>query len=290
MTVYDRAIIGMHHLNVTQIGSGYDGKNHYTHVSYEVDLAGSDSGIDYWKNMMPTTYWKCAGAFGTASTGNTRFFWSCNSKGEPKRVLCADGTLRLLTLAMTHSNRSFTVGKLYGYKEVMYQEGTAGNATGNHIHLEVCAGHVKTKVRNSKGGYNLANMLPANKVFFVLSSYTTITNAGGLSWRTCTKVPYEVKSTTSSKVTYKYTSAFAKGKKMVTTTTLNYREGASTSSKVLGTFKKGTTVYYYGYYALNKEGTSTVVWYKVTDGSHTGYVYGGVYGSNIAPYLTNARP
>ena len=34
MTTYDRLIFGMKCLNVSQIGSGYDGKNHYSHVSY----------------------------------------------------------------------------------------------------------------------------------------------------------------------------------------------------------------------------------------------------------------
>ena len=171
MATYDRLIFGMKCLNVSQIGSGYDGKNHYSHVSYEVDLAGMDTGADVWRNKMPNTLWYCAGAWGNAKTGNTRFFWSCDKNGKAKKVLCADGYLRYITLALTHSRRSFTVGHYYKYDEIMYQEGTSGYATGNHIHLEICAGHVRTKYRNRAGGYNLANMLPANRMMFLIFIY-----------------------------------------------------------------------------------------------------------------------
>ena len=179
----DNLLCGMHHLNVTQIGSGYDGKSHRSHTSYEVDMAGSDTGIDYWKNLMPNTKWYCAGAWGNDKSGNTRFFWSVDANGNSKSVMCADNMLRVVTLALTHSNRNFIVGKTYGYHEVMYQEGKSGNASGNHIHVECCTGRVKAKVRNSKGYYVLPNMLPLNKVMFLLKGYTTIVNGGGLTWK-----------------------------------------------------------------------------------------------------------
>lgn len=179
----DRMVFGMHDLNITQAGAKATGKTSYSHPSYELDLAGSDSGIDYWYNKMPNTSWYCAGSFGTKSTGNTRFFWSVDSSGNAKKVLCADGQERLITLAMTHSGKNYQVGKIYGCNEVLYQEGTAGKATGNHIHLEVCAGHVKTKVKNSYGYYNLANMLDPRNVFFILDGYTTVRSTAGLTFK-----------------------------------------------------------------------------------------------------------
>ena len=200
MTTYDRLIFGMKCLNVSQIGSGYDGKNHYSHVSYEVDLAGMDTGVDVWRNKMPNTLWYCAGAWGNASTGNTRFFWSYGTDKKPKKVLCADGALRYITLALTHSNKSYIVGKYYSHDEIMYQEGTSGYATGNHIHLEVCAGHTRTKVQNSKSGYNLANMLQANKCLFLLNGYSYTTNGGGLAWKTTNTVPYTVQESSDEAV------------------------------------------------------------------------------------------
>lgn len=280
MTTYDRLIFGMKCLNVSQIGSGYDGKNHYSHVSYEVDLAGMDSGVDVWRNKMPNTRWYCAGAWGNTNTGNTRFFWSYGTDGKPKKVLCADGALRYVTLALTHSRRSFTVGKFYSYNEIMYQEGTSGYATGNHIHLEICGGHTRTKVRNSKGGYNLANMLRANKCLFLLTGYSYIKNAGGLSWKTARIVPY-TDSSSSSKDAFQ--KGYEKGKAFTTKVNLNLRSEPNTSSKVLLTIPKGKKCYYYGYYRM----VNNVVWFRVSYGGKEGYIYGYKYKvDEKAPYIT----
>lgn len=280
MTTYDRLIFGMKCLNVSQIGSGYDGKNHYSHVSYEVDLAGMDSGVDVWRNKMPNTRWYCAGAWGNANTGNTRFFWSYGTDGKPKKVLCADGALRYVTLALTHSRRSFTVGKFYSYNEIMYQEGTSGYATGNHIHLEICGGHTRTKVRNSKGGYNLANMLRANKCLFLLTGYSYIKNAGGLSWKTTRIVPY-TDSSSSSKDAFQ--KGYEKGKAFTTKVNLNLRSEPNTSSKVLLTIPKDKKCYYYGYYRM----VNNVVWFRVSYGGKEGYIYGYKYKvDEKAPYIT----
>lgn len=280
MTTYDRLIFGMKCLNVSQIGSGYDGKNHYSHVSYEVDLAGMDTGADVWRNKMPNTLWYCAGAWGNAKTGNTRFFWSCDKNGKAKKVLCADGYLRYITLALTHSRRSFTVGHYYKYDEIMYQEGTSGQATGNHIHLEICAGHVRTKYRNRAGGYNLANMLPANRMMFLLNGYSYIRNGGGLSWKTTSKVSY-TDSSSSSKDTFQ--KGYEKGKAFTTKVNLNLRSEPNTSSKVLLTIPKGKKCYYYGYYRM----VNNVVWFRVSYGGKEGYIYGYKYKvDEKAPYIT----
>ena len=280
MATYDRLIFGMKCLNVSQIGSAYDGRNHYSHVSYEVDLAGMDTGADVWRNKMPNTYWYCAGAWGNANTGNTRFFWSCDKNGKAKKVLCADGYLRYITLALTHSRRSFIVGHYYKLNEIMYQEGTSGRATGNHIHLEVCAGHVRTKYRNRAGGYNLANMLPANRMMFLLNGYSYINNGGGLSWKTTSTVPY-TDSSSSSKDTFQ--KGYEKGKAFTTKVNLNLRSEPNTSSKVLLTIPKGKKCYYYGYYRM----VNNVVWFRVSYGGKEGYIYGYKYKvDEKAPYIT----
>lgn len=286
MATYDRLVFGMHHMAISQVGSRYDGKTHYSHPDYEIDFTGSDTGVDYYKDLMPNTCWKCAGAWGTASTGNTRFFWSCDSSGNAKKVLCADGVLRLITLALTHSNRNFEVGRIYKYKEVMYQEGTAGKATGNHIHMELCAGHVKTKYRNRQGGYNLANMLAINKMMYVLSTYTTIKSTGGLTWKKCSTVPYTTSSTTTNTEGRKFNPKYANGKTLTAKVALNIRKNAGTGSDRITTVSAGTKLYWYGYYKI----LNNVMWYYVTTGSKEGYVYGGVVDSGVAPYLKNANP
>lgn len=190
---YDRMVFGMHHLNISQIGSRYDGLNHLSHTSYELDLAGEDAGVDYYFNKLPNTYFRCTGRWGTRSTGNTFFFVTCDSTGHTKKVLCADGLYRVITLALTHSNRDAVIGKNYGYNSILVSEGTQGKATGNHIHLECCEGLVTRKIPNVKNYYNLPNMLDARKVFWVLDGWTTVVNTQGLSFMHCKEVPVETK-------------------------------------------------------------------------------------------------
>lgn len=180
---YDRCVFGMHHLNITQIGRLYDGKTHLSHETWELDLAGSDPECDYWINKMPNTWWKVAGRFGTKSTGNTHFFWSCDRNGKAIPVRCADGKDRVITLAMTHSNADYKLGSIIAPSQVMYQEGTAGHASGNHIHLEVAEGCVLRKVPNAKGYYNIVGIMDARKVFFILDGYTTVVNTKGLNFK-----------------------------------------------------------------------------------------------------------
>lgn len=196
---YDRMVFGMHHLNISQIGSKYDGKNHLSHTSYELDLAGEDSGIDYYFNKLPNTAFKCTGRWGTRSTGNTFFFVTCDASGQTKKVLCADGAYRVITLALTHSNRDAVIGKVYGYNSILVSEGTQGMALGNHIHLEVCEGLVTRKIPNIKNYYNLPNMLDARKVFWILDGWTTVVNTQGLKFLHCKEVPVKPKEETGGK-------------------------------------------------------------------------------------------
>ena len=186
--VIDRMVFGMHHLTITQAGKGMTGGNNLSHIAYELDLAGEDAGIDFWRNMMPNTYWKVAGKWGTSGTV---FFWSCDKSGNSKKVLCADGMQRYLTLAMTHSFENYKVGRIIGYKDVMYQEGRNGWATGNHIHLECASGKINSKIL--KGGvYILEDMLDPRKVFFILDGYTTVKSTLGLTFKHCSKVAAEI--------------------------------------------------------------------------------------------------
>lgn len=277
MTTYDRMVFGHRTLNITQIGSGYDGKSHFSHIGYELDLAGEDAGVDVWRNEMPNTLWYCAGSFGNSSSGNTRFFWSYGLDKKPKKVLCADGYLRYMTLALTHSTKSFTVGKFYKFGEVMYQEGTSGYATGNHIHVECCAGHVKTKVRNSNGAYTLANMMDTRKVFFILDSYTKrVISTCGLVFKHCGTTAYT--PSTGSATNY-VTSPTHQLKRLATGKTyttavdgLRSRKGDSTKAPIIATMKKGQALHYYGYYAMN--GSQPWLWVGATINGkyHEGFV------------------
>ena len=179
----DRCVFGMHHMTITQIGHNYDGKTHLSHDSWELDLSGSDSGIDFYFNKMPHTYWKIAGRFGNKSTGNTWFFWSCDKDGKAIPVRCADGKDRVITLAMTHSNADYRLGTIIAPEKILYQEGTAGHAAGNHIHLEIAEGCVNRKVINSKGYYNIVGIMDARKVLWILDGFTKVVDTKGLTFK-----------------------------------------------------------------------------------------------------------
>ena len=187
----DRIVYGMHHLNITQIGRLYDGKTHLSHETWELDLAGSDQGVDIWYNRLPNTYWKCAGRFGSKTTGNTWFFWSCDSTGKAIPVRCADGKDRVITLAMTHSEADYRLGKIIPPGSEIYREGKAGAASGNHIHLEVAEGCVLRKVANAKGYYNIVGIMDARKVLWIWDKFTTVVNTKGLNFKHCKNVTVE---------------------------------------------------------------------------------------------------
>lgn len=196
----DRLVFGMHDLNITQAGTLLDGKPHYSHPNAALDLAGEDSGIDYWFNKESDTYFYCSGYFGNRSTGNTRFFVTCDRDGNKKKVLCADGKERVVTIAMTHSSKDYFLYKVYPPGDVLYQEGTAGRATGNHIHLEVAEGSQKTKYWDVKMKvYRMMGEIDPRDAFFILDGYTKVVNLQGLSFKHCSQVKVEDNQMDTSK-------------------------------------------------------------------------------------------
>lgn len=274
-TVYDKLLMGHKTLNVTQIGRGYDGKNHYSHDSYEIDIAGEDSGRDVYRNKDIATCWIVAGKFGTKSTGNTCFFQPCDAKGNRKKVYTKKGVM-YVTLALTHSNNNYTVGQIFGHDQFMYQEGTAGYATGNHIHLELATGLRTTKNKKS-GAWNIDGIVPVNQYMYLLKGYTSIKNSGGLSWTWTDSPQITIKSggsTSSNSSIYPkkidgQVKSLANGKTYTAKVNLNCRIG----TKVLVCIPKGTKIHYYGNWAKTSDGAYWC-WVQVTVNgkSYTGFV------------------
>lgn len=182
----DNLCFGMEYLNITQLPHGT-----YSHANQAVDLGGKDTGKDYWY-ARGETYWKCTCCWYTGT--NTYHFLSCDKNGNEKKVHCADGKDRVVTVSLTHDNNARTIGKLY-HDEIMFQEGTkyptSGKVTGNHIHLEIAEGDVRKRYKANNGTWTLYNELNPLEVMFVDTSFTTIKNTLGASVKTCSSITYQ---------------------------------------------------------------------------------------------------
>lgn len=165
----EKAKFPMPTMTITQ---GYDVGTHKG--AYALDLAGEDRGID----------WVLAPFTGTikqilsASYGNWYWFES------NEEVLCANGEVTKLVVMFGHDNKvRHKVGDVIKQGENLCAEGTSGNATGNHCHLEVGKGeYVGTWYKNSNGVYMLYNAVKPNEYLCVPDNYV-IQNDGGYTWK-----------------------------------------------------------------------------------------------------------
>ncbi|MDF9824695.1 hypothetical protein M2475_000923 [Breznakia sp. PF5-3] len=145
--------------NITQ------GDNEGTHKgTYAVDLAGKDSGRDY-------AYFPFSArsvALDSAKNGNAVIWESLH------KVRFADGTIDYCCMMVIHDNdpTGFSIGSSYKQGVQMAQEGTAGIASGNHLHVEVAKGKYQRGnagmyEKNKYGIYHLKNNMPIEKVCFM---------------------------------------------------------------------------------------------------------------------------
>ena len=170
---------GMRTINVTQLPGGS-----YSHPNMAMDLAGEDAGIDYW---WAQGRWKVVGFFGSAGT---ILFTHVDREGNPEPVYCADGIQRLVTLALTHSGNRYVqrpeIGTIYENLAPMYEEGTQGNATGNHIHLEVASGIHTTKIWDDQMRvWRMPNELNPVRTIFINKGFSRILNTAGAAFSFC---------------------------------------------------------------------------------------------------------
>lgn len=182
----DNLCFGMEYLNITQLPGGS-----YSHANQAVDLGGRDTGKDIWY-ARGETYWKCTCCWSSAT--NTYHFLSCDSKGNPTKVHCADGKDRVVTVSLTHDLNKHEIGRLY-HNEKMYQEGTKypyeGKVTGNHIHLEIAEGDVRKRYKAKNGTWTLYNELNPLEVMFVDDSFTKVINTKGAVLKHCSGITYK---------------------------------------------------------------------------------------------------
>ena len=167
-----RPIFPMKYLNITQ---GHRGGTHK--AGFPIDIAGKDTGIDDvfapFDGMINKIYEP-----NNSALGHTVWLESLAP------VTYADGTVDFATIMLTHDNAvtDLRVGQIVKQGQVFYQEGTAGFATGNHVHLEVARGKMAgIGWQQVNGSWIITNPYEPHKMFFIESS-TIIINGGSFNW------------------------------------------------------------------------------------------------------------
>ena len=152
----------------------------YSHKTLEaIDINGKDTGI---QPIFAPCRVKVLAVLEKSKTGfnNTVLVGTCDSSGRKTAVLCADGTSQVLTFGFTHDNdiSDIKVGTVIDQFTEFYHEGTKGQATGNHGHLEIGLGWQYRKYKDNNGNWCLKNLISCEKVFWLMEGKHTICNRG----------------------------------------------------------------------------------------------------------------
>ncbi len=152
-----------------RITQGYGMGSHRD--SYAIDDAGSDGGIDYI--TAPFT-----GTIRKIYTKDANEVWL--ESNEP--VEYPDGTVDYMTILFAHDNdvSNLYVGKVVNRGERFYEEGTKGNATGNHCHIECGRGRFEGSgwIQNSAGYWSIINRKKPEECLWIDESIHVLNNYG----------------------------------------------------------------------------------------------------------------
>lgn len=223
----DRLVFGMRVLNITQSGTMIDGKPNLSHKNMALDCAGVDKGKDFWfaKSRM-----KCIGEMWLHNLKGERFrgygtyaFTFVDENGNPVAMRMADGSEKIVTLAMTHSSQEYVKsvgGKIYEVGQPVYEEGGKGakgdNTYGNHIHLEIAEGVTINKYYDRNLGlYRMNNEINPVDCFFILEGFTTVKSTHGLTFKCCDSVKVDDMKDSTKLVEYSKTQVGNTGKKYI---------------------------------------------------------------------------
>lgn len=102
------------------------------------------------------------------------------------KVKYADGTIDYMTILTMHDNdiSNLYVGKKINQGQIYYQEGKAGNATGNHIHIAVGKGKFTGNgwYKNSDGVWCINNQINIYDALYLPKNIKKV-NDGEYNWR-----------------------------------------------------------------------------------------------------------
>lgn len=160
-------------INITQ---GVNGQLSHQ-GTYAIDNAGKDTGIDdVFAPCTMTIKYK-----DSTKNGNAVFSQSVD------KVQFADGTIDYATFMFIHCNdiSHLHLGQTIKQGEVFYREGTAGQATGNHCHIEVAkCKYTKPYIKNTQGRLMLPNSVHPASAFYI--DNCKIINGAGYAWKKTT--------------------------------------------------------------------------------------------------------
>lgn len=166
------------------------------HPSYACDLSGKDTGRD-------VAYAPCdvVCVATNPNDGNTVWWQSQN------KVRFADGTIDYLTMMIIHDNNldGIYVGAKYNQGQQIAQEGTAGMANGNHLHIEVAKGKFTSKYAKNAKGYYLPKSQAIETVCF--ADGTTFVTSSNWNWKYTKDVPVANTSASTTGCPFKSSGA-----------------------------------------------------------------------------------
>ncbi len=160
----EKPIYPCYNMRITQ---GYGEGTHKD--SYAIDDGGKDTGIS--KIRAPFT-----GIIKKIYPNDANEVWL----ESVDKVEYPDGTIDYLTVMFAHSNdvSNLFVGKRINQGEDFYSEGTKGNATGNHCHIECGKGKFTDSGwhKNSQGYYSINNAKKPEECLWLTKDINIINN------------------------------------------------------------------------------------------------------------------
>lgn len=169
-------------------------------------------------------------------------------------VLYADGTKDYMTIMFCHDNdvSDLYVGKIIKQGAIFYQEGTRGNATGNHCHFECGRGRFTDSGwhKDSAGYWSINNGKKVTECLFIDDTYK-ILNAKGYVFKNAKEL--EIK---------KYGTPVARNEyvNQIKINADNVRARTSPNGKIIGYMNPGI------YNSIEFTTIAGYDWHKVEDG------------------------
>ncbi len=160
----EKPLYPSYYMRITQ---GYNVGTHTN--SFAIDDGGKDQGIG--RLRAPYT-----GIIRKIYQNDANEVWL--ESVEP--VQYPDGTIDFMTIMFAHSNdvSDLFVGKRINQGEEFYSEGTKGNATGNHVHIECGQGKFTGTgwYKNNSGYYSINNGKRPQDCLWIDNQVTVLNN------------------------------------------------------------------------------------------------------------------